>query len=60
LADDFIIVFDDAERKGEKTTIAQVKELLSEQKIEFFCFERNGIKRQHVITSKSRDFAQYL
>lgn len=60
LAQDFIIVFDDAERKGEKETIAKAKELLNEKKTEFFCFERNGIKRQHIITSKSRDFAQYL
>jgi len=60
IAKDFIIIFDDAERGGEKTTISKAKELLTAQKIDFFSFERSGIKRQHIITSQSRSFVQYL
>ena len=60
IAEDFIIIFDDAERGGEKTTISKAKELLTAQKIDFFSFERSGIKRQHIITSQSRSFVQYL
>ncbi len=60
IAEDFIIIFDDAERGGEKTTISKAKELLNAKNIEFFSFERNGIKRQHIITSQSREFVQYL
>ena len=60
LADDFIIIFDDAERMGEKTTIAKAKELLQKQNIEYSSFERNGIKCQHIITAKSREFVKYL
>lgn len=56
LAENFIIIFDDAERMGEKTTIAKTKELLKTKNIEFFSFERNGIKRQHIITSKSKAY----
>ncbi|MBR1825930.1 MAG: hypothetical protein IJ770_05020 [Alphaproteobacteria bacterium] len=60
LADDFIIIFDDAERNGEKTTISFTHNLLTEKAVNFMTYERNGLKRQHIITSISRDFTRYL
>ena len=60
LADDFVIIFDDAERKGEQLTITKTKEVLKERNIEFVEFERKGLKDQRIITSKSKSFIQYL
>ena len=60
LSDDFIIIFDDAERSGEQLTISKTKEVLKERNIEFIEFERKGLKAQRVITSKSKSFIQYL
>lgn len=60
LANDFIIIFDDAERKGEQNTIAQTIKLLQEQNVEHFVFQRNGIKTQMYITSLTKSFIQYL
>ena len=60
LADDFIVIFDDAERKGEQNTIAQTIKLLQEQNVEHFVFQRNGIKTQTYITSLTKSFIQYL
>lgn len=60
LADDFVIIFDDAERAGEQATIAKAQDLLCSKSIAFSAFDRQGIKRQHVLTSLSRDFARYL
>ena len=60
LAEDFIIIFDDTERKGEQNTSAQAVHLLQEQGIECFVFQRNGIKAQTYITSSSKSFIQYL
>lgn len=60
LADDFIIIFDDAERKGEQKTIANTLELLKERNVEYVTFQRNGIKTQQIITSTMRGFTQYL
>ena len=60
LADDFVIIFDDAERAGEQFTITKTKEELNNQNIEFAEFERMALKTQHVLTSKSKSFIQYL
>lgn len=60
LADDFIIIFDDAERKGEKNTVTQTINLLQEQNVEHFVFQRFGIKTQTYITSITKSFIQYL
>ena len=60
LADDFIIIFDDAERKGEQKTIANTLVLLEEKGIDYQTFKRNGIKTQQIITSATRSFVQYL
>lgn len=60
LMDNFIIIFDDAERKGEQLTIEKTKEELKERNMEFIEFERKGLKAQYIITSKSKSFIQYL
>ncbi len=60
LADNFIIIFDDTERKGEKNTVAHTVEILKEQNIESTVFHRNGVKAQTYITSSSRAFIQFL
>lgn len=60
LAKDFIIIFDDADRTGEQNTIAQTKAKLSAQGIAFGTQQRNALKSQFLIFSKSCDFVQYL
>lgn len=60
LADDFIIIFDDAERKGEQETISQTKAKLTELGIEFTTQQRDALKSQFIIFSKSFNFARYL
>lgn len=60
LAKDFIIIFDDAERAGEQNTIAQTKAKLSAQGIAFGTQQRNALKSQFLIFSKSCEFVQYL
>ncbi len=60
LAQDFIIIFDDAERTGEQNTIAQTKAKLTALGIEFGFQQRNALKSQVLIFSKSCEFAKYL
>ena len=60
LAEDFIIIFDDAERAGEQKTIEQTQARLTEQKITFATQQRHGAKTQFLIFSKSLEFVQYL
>ena len=60
LAQDFIIIFDDAERSGEQNTIAQTKAKLTSLGIEFGTQQRNALKSQILIFSKSCEFAKYL
>ena len=60
LAQDFIIIFDDAERSGEQNTIAQTKAKLTSLGIEFGTQQRNALKSQVLIFSKSCEFAKYL
>ena len=60
LADDFIIIFDDAERSGEKRTIASTLKLLEKNHVEYLTFARYGIKTQQIVTSMSKTFVQYL
>ncbi len=60
LSEDFVIIFDDAERAGEKNTIKKAQAALREKSIAFQTFERFGIKRQAYIVSVSRSFAAYL
>ena len=51
LADRFIIVFDDAQRAGDRMTIHAVQEILSAARIKYAAFERYGTKTQAVICS---------
>ena len=60
LAEDFVIIFDDAEREGEKNTIRKAQAALRKKSIAFQTFERFGIKRQAYIVSESRSFAAFL
>ena len=60
LAQDFIIMFDDAERAGEQNTIAQTKAKLTSLGIKFGTQQRNALKSQVLIFSKSCEFAKYL
>ena len=60
LAEDFVIIFDDAEREGEKNTIKKAQVALRKKSIAFQTFERFGIKRQAYIVSESRSFAAFL
>ena len=60
LSEDFVIIFDDAERAGEKNTIKKAQAALRKKSIAFQTFERFGIKRQAYIVSMSRAFAAFL
>ena len=60
LSENFVIIFDDAERVGEKNTIRKAQTALRKKSIAFQTFERFGIKRQAYIVSKSRAFASFL
>lgn len=55
----FVIIFDDAERYGEITTIRLLRKLLDNTKVEYTSFEVNGIKRQYVFCSKNVEFLKY-
>ena len=60
LAEDFVIIFDDAERNGEKETIEKTKEKLKNLGIDFGVQQRFSLKAQLIMYSKSRSFVQYL
>lgn len=60
LADDFIIIFNDAERAGEQATIVHAESLLRNKNIDFISYARQGLKRQHIIASSSHGFANFL
>jgi hypothetical protein len=54
----FVLIFDDAERYGERTTIALVEEALRLGQRTFVRFDLHGIKTQTVICSRDRAFLQ--
>jgi hypothetical protein len=54
--DDFIILFDDSQRKGEKETIASLKKILNRKKITYFQKDFLSIKSQTVIMTKKYTF----
>lgn len=60
LSDDFIIIFDDSEREGEKNIVACVENLFNNQGVKYEVFQRNGIKSQTYITSLSKSFIKFL
>lgn len=57
LADNFVIMADDTERKGEKNMCKELCEILRKNHIDFVSFEYGGVKNFTVIASKSRKFA---
>lgn len=55
LAEDFIIIMDDYNRVGEQNTLNRVKELLTENNIDFFEYNSWAYKTQHALfTEKYR------
>lgn len=55
LADDFIIIFDDYQRKGEKKTARHVEKLLQENNIDYYTYSPHAFKDQLLIfTEKYR------
>lgn len=60
IAEDFIIIFDDAERTGEQKTIATALGLLERQGIKYVSFQRNALKTQQFISSLTKSFIKYL
>jgi hypothetical protein len=60
LSEEFIIVFDDAERPGESRTVSLVETILEKSHIPFRSFQKCGIKTQAVICSPRFGFLQYV
>ncbi len=60
LLDDFIILFDDYDRIGEKQTTQEVLELLKSKNIEVFTKSYSGIKSVFVIATKKYKYAVSL
>lgn len=56
LSEDFIIIIDDYERKGEQNTVNEVKELLNKVGYEFYEVTSFGLKQQHIIISEKFKF----
>lgn len=59
LAEDFIIIIDDYERKGEQNTIKKVHDLLDDENIEYFTLTTLAINQQHIIVSKNYKFVTW-
>lgn len=59
LADDFIIIFDDAERLGESNTISLLKDSLKRHNIKFIESYKLSTKCQMIITSENLKYATY-
>jgi hypothetical protein len=59
LASSYVIIFDDAERRGEIMTIELVKSVLMAAGYAFCCFDVNGVKRQVVLCSSDLHFLQF-
>lgn len=60
LADEFIIIMDDCERKGEQNTMDHMEELLTERDIEYYNFRSTGLKEQYVICSKEYRYVSWF
>lgn len=57
LADNFVIMIDDTERRGEKNMCNELCEILKKNNIDYVSSEYRGVKNFMVIASKSRRFA---
>jgi len=60
LAENFIIILDDAERKGEKNTANLIFEKLNSCNIEYIKSYKAGLKTQLIITSKNYNFIHWI
>ena len=60
LADDFIILMDDYHRAGEQNTLNHVKELLIENKIEFYEYNSWAFKTQHAIFTEKYKYIGWI
>lgn len=60
LKNEFVIIFDDAERRGEKETIALVVEELKRKGVELFVGKITGVKRQTVLCTKKYQGVLYF
>ncbi len=60
LAEEFIIIFDDAERAGEQLIIKKTEGKLRLLNLKFSVFSRQGIKKQYIITSPKYNFVKFL
>ena len=60
LSDDYIIIMDDYERKGEQNTMDHAKELLKENNKETFSYTAKGLKTQHAIFTEKYRFISWI
>lgn len=60
LADDFVLLFDDAERRGERDTIAACRRLLTRRNVNFIQRRTKAKKWQHILCSPTFKRATYL
>ena len=60
LSDDYIIIMDDYERKGEQNTMDHAKELLKENNKEIFSYTSIGLKTQHAIFTEKYRFISWI
>lgn len=60
LADEFIIIFDDFNRTGEKNTVSYVKELLNKNSINFYEYNSWAFKTQHAIFSENYKYIGWI
>ncbi|MBE6444181.1 MAG: hypothetical protein E7020_05910 [Alphaproteobacteria bacterium] len=60
LDENFIIIIDDTERKGEQMLIKKIKDMLTEKNIDFVYSIREGNKQQSLITSTSFSYIKNL
>ena len=59
LAEDFVIILDDAERVGEQNTAKLIFEKLDENNIQYYKFYQRATKSQLVITSEKYKFISF-
>lgn len=60
LSSPFVLIFDDAERAGESTTIRALRRLLSARGVDYRAFEVRGSRAQYVLCSPSLAFLEFL
>ncbi|SFL66609.1 Glycosyltransferase involved in cell wall bisynthesis [Methanobrevibacter olleyae] len=60
LADEFIIIFDDFNRTGEKNTVKHVKELLNKNNINFYEYNSWAFKTQHAIFTENYKYIGWI